>query len=1224
MPRKTSIATIGLGLAAAVCGVAALYWWLGVERTAVYTDNGSIAASADSAAPRDVLWRPPESLVGVNSLLAEGTPRVSPGGDTIFFSRTAADGGSDLYESRRTGASWSDPVPIEVLNSPDNEVGAIASPDGQWIYFASDRPGGLGGYDLWRAPREGQGWGKPVVLDASVNSASNELHPAPARGGVLLFASDRARSSGDREVESGGFDIYKAGAHAETVSVLVTELSSDADDVGVAISPSEDFVYLSSDRSGGAGGFDLYRSRLSTDAYGPVEALGAPINTPANELEPGLAMEGFALLYASDAEGTKGATDLLRSVSREVYLARGSRFAGLLGDLLGLLPWILALLAIILLLAMLRRLHAGGSWEGRLSTLGLMARCVLASLILHALLLAFLAYWQVQLAPGSPLGDDEGSRVSLVSGGGAQSIGSQIRGGFTEADVTRAEAAEQAPESSTESVRAVELAQVDASADASLADRALAVQASGSDARVVESGASTSVRADVDMEQASVQPEIGAPRAASQAMTGEAAGGSGQERTLVTTLGSPLAVAEGDGRGRNAALDARASTFDGTNAMGIRVGADEAAGREGVAGAFSVETTVAPGGANVADLALPTGSGRAVTTESPASGSRRAMEQESGAGPLGGSAARSGIRSVTPESIAAASGQDTGVVFGSDASEAAPAEGLAFQPGLDVPAAIAREGLAEAIRVPEASGTETGLALKAVPNRGAERVAVGRSSDVQAIGMGSGTDEVTASLAPEGSGQTADMPIGFASNPPEARPIEDQLTGGGAPTIAAADAISTLASVALTVPGSADAGSALEAVLSRGVERAKSVGSEVSPDVTAAVGGAATEVAVPESLSIYEADVIAVATAARDATGVDDQPLGVPTALLPELGLDHLDTLELSPMSQDSPHTATGSMDDHHLPVDRLVADSASSPSATAAQRADTAEVSSSIDGVQDGEFSIEVAGRAAEVTGPASVPLGIPEMPVLVPTETVAIALPVPIAPLRLTGVVLDDETGMPIVGARVRLDLIETDGIELTTDGVGAFAMGLDDVPDNIALAAFADGYVPGAINIAEDDLADDGAFAEFRLVPFNPFEIAMESEPRVHHLGNDEFSGRINSQFQRESEGVEIRFEFELGESQLPPNIRRAEIVLLAKGVQLPNPVGVNGRRLSRTLAESPDDGSFGEQRIPIPLGFLSEGTNWIAFRSIRSPGTDIDDFEFVNVRVVFDPAGDESPL
>ena len=131
-------------------------------------------------------------------------------------------------------------------------------------------------------------------------------------------------------------------------------------------------------------------------------------------------------------------------------------------------------------------------------------------------------------------------------------------------------------------------------------------------------------------------------------------------------------------------------------------------------------------------------------------------------------------------------------------------------------------------------------------------------------------------------------------------------------------------------------------------------------------------------------------------------------------------------------------------------------------------------------------------------------------------------------------------------------------------------------------------------------------------------------MHHLGDDDFSGRINSQFQRDAEGSDITMTF-----NIPPSMRtdlgrlsnddqEVTLTMMVKGVQLSHRLYINNRRLSERLEDSPSNGSFGEFRVSFPADYLKVGSNQFEIKA-TSRGSDVDDFEFVNVKVELLPAG-----
>ena len=183
-------------------------------------------------------WGAPENLgPTVNTPAHEYDPAVAPDGRTLIFAsnhtprmRAAGLAGSDhatepetapkdwsatlrahpglpqfdLYIARRAsaGEGWSGIEPLSAVNRPDANEGAPAvSPNGVYLYFASDRAGGSGrgrNFDLYRARLRDDGIGAAENLGPSVNTPANETEPALSpEGFTLLFSSDRESREGD-------------------------------------------------------------------------------------------------------------------------------------------------------------------------------------------------------------------------------------------------------------------------------------------------------------------------------------------------------------------------------------------------------------------------------------------------------------------------------------------------------------------------------------------------------------------------------------------------------------------------------------------------------------------------------------------------------------------------------------------------------------------------------------------------------------------------------------------------------------------------------------------------------------------------------------------------------------------------------------------------------------------------------------------------------------------
>ncbi len=411
-----SLAAFGL---ISLGGAVILAWNLREQTRAYFTDADTIDRPAGEASPRDVLWRDPTGLPpAIDTAGDECAPGSSADGHVLYFARRQAGTGFDLYVTARSATGWSEAQPVAALNSAGDEIDPHVSPDGRRLYFASDRPGGSGRFDLWVAALGEQGPGEPANLGALVNGAGNECGPAldPA-GSVLYFASDRARASEtvgaeaavpDGAKERRDFDIYSSRLDVPGPAEAVAGLNSPSQETTPAVSPAGDFVYFASDRPGGPGGFDLYRARRVRGDHTPPENLGLPVNTPEDELDPEVVLEGFGLYFVSKSAQRGG--DIRYTASREVFRRTEAWRAALRWQAVwaALWPYACWVLGASLLLFLLGKYFTHLKYR----KLSLFARCMMVSLLGHLVLLVAFAYWIVNV-PEEPGPEDEAILISF-------------------------------------------------------------------------------------------------------------------------------------------------------------------------------------------------------------------------------------------------------------------------------------------------------------------------------------------------------------------------------------------------------------------------------------------------------------------------------------------------------------------------------------------------------------------------------------------------------------------------------------------------------------------------------------------------------------------------------------------------------------------------------------------------------------------------------------------
>ncbi|MDE6649433.1 MAG: OmpA family protein, partial [Muribaculaceae bacterium] len=187
-----------------------------------------------------------------------------PDGQTMYLpvaTRSETSSTSvEIYTSRRSDASWSAPQKFEILNDTVTAVGHPAvSPDGTYLYFTSDMPGGYGGLDIWRINLQDRG-GSLENLGPQINTAGDESFPYVRTDSVLYFSSNGHSGFG-------GLDIFKATLNSTgdrwSIDNMGLPINSTGDDFGITFGPGES-GFLSSNR-GDARGYDHIYSFVLPD-----------------------------------------------------------------------------------------------------------------------------------------------------------------------------------------------------------------------------------------------------------------------------------------------------------------------------------------------------------------------------------------------------------------------------------------------------------------------------------------------------------------------------------------------------------------------------------------------------------------------------------------------------------------------------------------------------------------------------------------------------------------------------------------------------------------------------------------------------------------------------------------------------------------------------------------------------------------------------------------------
>jgi Tol biopolymer transport system component len=263
-------------------------------------------------------WGTPTNLTELNSEALDGAPKLSPDGLTVYFvsDRTGGAGLWDIWYAERASTSdpWGTPQNVTELNTEGYDMHPYASPDGLTLYFASDRSGTVGTWDLWYSTRASAAdpWGSPVNI-AEANSSFVEYGPNLSSNGLTLyFASDRDGGVGLLDL---WYVTRATTSDPWGAPTNLSELSSSERDWDPDVSADGLTLRFSSDRAGGAGLADIWMAtRASTsDPWGTPVNISA-LNTDQNETCAHLLPDGQTLSFASDRPGGLGNYDIYVSL----------------------------------------------------------------------------------------------------------------------------------------------------------------------------------------------------------------------------------------------------------------------------------------------------------------------------------------------------------------------------------------------------------------------------------------------------------------------------------------------------------------------------------------------------------------------------------------------------------------------------------------------------------------------------------------------------------------------------------------------------------------------------------------------------------------------------------------------------------------------------------------------------------------------------------------------
>lgn len=230
------------------------------------------------------------------------TPAFAPDGKSAYFTISTPAYGKlhTILVSEFRNGIWNTPE-IVPFSGQWSDADPFVSPDGQKIYFISNRPGGRAAsrrdYDIYVVEKNGGKWGEPRNLGAPVNSEANELYVSVTKDETIYIVTARPDGKGQG-------DIYRSkltDGRYKTAENLGDSVNSPMHDTTPYISPDESYlIFASGGRADGQGDIDLYISYRTGDQWTKAQNLGAKINSKDRDYCPLVSPDGKYLFFSSD------------------------------------------------------------------------------------------------------------------------------------------------------------------------------------------------------------------------------------------------------------------------------------------------------------------------------------------------------------------------------------------------------------------------------------------------------------------------------------------------------------------------------------------------------------------------------------------------------------------------------------------------------------------------------------------------------------------------------------------------------------------------------------------------------------------------------------------------------------------------------------------------------------------------------------------------------------
>ena len=232
-------------------------------------------------------------------------PAFTADGKTLYFLRSTPNFNLwTILVTNFSNGKWAIPE-VASFSGRYSDADPFITPDGSRLYFISNRP--VAGkakpdLDIWMVEKTAKGWGEPSNPGAPINSPGSEWYPTLAANGTIYFGSDR-------EGGKGRTDLYRArlvNGKYEAAENLGETINTAFNEFEPLIAPDESFlIFMAGGRPDGRGGFDLYISYNRNNEWTKPENLGDKINSTGNEYSPTISPDRKYFFWAS----TRGFAD---------------------------------------------------------------------------------------------------------------------------------------------------------------------------------------------------------------------------------------------------------------------------------------------------------------------------------------------------------------------------------------------------------------------------------------------------------------------------------------------------------------------------------------------------------------------------------------------------------------------------------------------------------------------------------------------------------------------------------------------------------------------------------------------------------------------------------------------------------------------------------------------------------------------------------------------------